>query len=434
MELGFSMEIENILNLYVQFERLKNSTKKQEKIDCLTDYKDDELFCFVLEFLLNTDKKTGLSSSKLDKKVNENLAIQMVNLEALINYLLKNNSGRDIDIATAQKYINDLSNFTLSRFISELITKKYKCGVTKKVASVILPEVVKNEHEIMLASKFEGKLKEEVSISLKLDGIRCTALIENGTITFKTRQGKLINGLVELTEALKQLNIDNIMLDGELLRINNDNKPSDENFRLTTEIVNSKSDNKTNLEFVLFDSTPIESYYKKEDPTPYSDRINNLKQIIPENDFVRIVPMYGTTNDVDVIYDTLNVVTEQGLEGLMLNTLSGLYKFGKRSKDVLKVKAMQTCDIECIGIEEGEGKYTNTLGKIICSYKGYKLKVGSGFTDEQRDYYWNNPGQIMNKIVEIQYFEESSDKEGNLSLRFPVFKQVRNDKNEESYE
>jgi DNA ligase-1 len=40
----------------------------------------------------------------------------------------------------------------------------------------------------------------------------------------------------------------------------------------------------------------------------------------------------------------------------------------------------------------------------------------------------------MNKIVEIQYFEESSDKEGNLSLRFPVFKQVRNDKNEESYE
>jgi hypothetical protein len=35
--------------------------------------------------------------------------------------------------------------------------------------------------------------------------------------------------------------------------------------------------------------------------------------------------------------------------------------------------------------------------------------------------------------VEIKYFEESSDKEGHLSLRFPVFKCVR-DKDEESYE
>ena len=118
----------------------------------------------------------------------------------------------------------------------------------------------------------------------------------------------------------------------------------------------------------------------------------------------------------------------------MLNTLTGLYKFGKRSNDLLKVKTFNTCDIFCTGVEEGEGKYAGTLGAIICDYKGYKLKVGSGLTEEQRDFYWKNKSKIVNRIVEIKYFEESSDKDGNLSLRFPVFIQVRDDKDDPSYE
>ena len=118
----------------------------------------------------------------------------------------------------------------------------------------------------------------------------------------------------------------------------------------------------------------------------------------------------------------------------MLNLVSGVYGFGKRTAELLKVKAMDTCDIECTAIEEGEGKYAGTLGKIVCNYKGYELRVGSGFTDEQRAYYWRNPWIIVGSIVEIQYFEETTNDKGEVSLRFPVFKQIRNDKNEESYE
>ena len=72
---------------------------------------------------------------------------------------------------------------------------------------------------------------------------------------------------------------------------------------------------------------------------------------------------------------------------------------------------------------------------IVCDYKGFTLRVGSGFTDEQRLYYWNNQQEIINQLVEIQYFEESKDKKtGDLSLRFPVFKRVRDDKDEVSYD
>ena len=387
---------------------------------------------------MNTDKKTGISTAKLKKEFGENdIQISNLTLEELIEYLLKNNTGKDKDIIVAQCFVYTVKNFTLKRFVKELITKKYKCGVTAKVASVILPDIISNEHEIMLAHKFEGKINGAVSISLKLDGIRCTALIDDkGHIVFKTRQGKVIKGLLEIKMALKAYNLSNCMLDGELIRINNENLPSDENFRLTTEIVNSKSDNKTGLEFVLFDVTPLSAYYDKECDMEYHTRMILLSQLIPQpNKFIRIVPMYGTTDDIDVISEKLSEVTSQGLEGLMLNTLTGKYGFGKRSKDLLKVKKMHTCDIKCIGVEEGEGKYAGVLGKIICDYKGFTLRVGSGFTDEQRMYYWNNQQEIVHKLVEIQYFEESKDKKtGDLSLRFPVFKRIRDDKNEVSYD
>ncbi len=387
---------------------------------------------------MNTDKKTGLSTAKLEKEfADKDIQLSQLSLEELIEYLLKNNTGKDKDIIVAQCFIYTVKNFTLKRFIKELVTKKYKCGVTAKVASTILPDLIKNEHEIMLAHKFEGKISESVNMSLKLDGIRCTALIDDkGQVVFKTRQGKIIKGLLEIKMALKAYNLTSCMLDGELIRINKDNLPSDENFRLTTEIVNSKLENKTGLEYVLFDITPLSAYYEKECDMDYNTRMILLQQSFSKsNKFIRTVPMYGVTDDINVIYKTLAMVTSQGQEGLMLNTLSGKYRFGKRSKDLLKVKAMQTCDIKCIAVEEGEGKYAGTLGKIVCDYKGFTLRVGSGFTDEQRNLYWNNQSEIVNQIVEIQYFEESKDKKtGDLSLRFPVFKRVRDDKDEVSYD
>ena len=109
------------------------------------------------------------------------------------------------------------------------------------------------------------------------------------------------------------------------------------------------------------------------------------------------------------------------------------YEF-KRSKVLQKLKVMSTCDLRVIGFEEGDGKLKGTLGKIICNYKGFDLGVGSGFSEAMRDEVWNNQDKYLGKISEIQYFEETNNDEGGLSLRFPVFKQWRFDKEEESYE
>ena len=413
---------------------MKHSTKKNEKIKQLTDNKDDELFCFTLEFLLNTDKKTGISTAKLSKTISNKVSFVKINdFKMLINYVLMHNTGTDDVVRTVQYFIEQLPNLTLQNFISEIITKKYKCGVTAKVAAEILPDIIKKEHQVMLANKFKGELKEPVQVSLKLDGIRCSALIDDD-IKFLSRQGKEITGLNQIKSALEDMNLKGYMLDGELIRINHDNLPSEENFKLTTSIVSSKDEDKQGLEYVIFDIVPLEDYKKRDCKLIFAKRKKMIKELIKENDFVRMVPVYANTKSTEQISEILHEVEQQGQEGLMLNTLTGLYSFGKRSNDLLKVKTFNTCDIFCTGVEEGTGKYAGTLGAIICDYKGYKLKVGSGISDELRDYFWNYKSKIVNKIVEVKYFEESSDKDGNLSLRFPVFVQVRDDKDDPSYE
>ena len=430
------MNEQELLELYRKFEHLKNCTKKQEKIDCLTEYQHDTLFVYVLEFLINPHKKTGISDSKLKKDLSDKEGEDFSCLKQLIEYILANPTGRDNVVRAAQLFIDKMPNFTLQTFISNIITKKYKCGVAAKQVAEILPDLIQLDHQVMLAKKFEGELKEKVQMSLKLDGIRCTFIINHdGSMVAYSRQGKKIEGLKQIQNAIGNMMLKGYMLDGELIRKNTENISSEENFKLTTGIVNSKDSNKENLEFVVFDIVPLEDYLKQECKLTYRQRLNLLiSKIGIGNEFVRMVPYYGSTNDPQVVYEKLEEVINKGQEGLMLNTFNGLYKFGKRSSDVLKVKGSYTCDLRCIAIEEGDGKFKGTLGKLVVDYKGFEVRVGSGLTDEDRNNIWNNPESAIGQIIEVKYMQESQDENGNLSLRHPVFIRIREDKDDISYE
>ena len=135
--------------------------------------------------------------------------------------------------------------------------------------------------------------------------------------------------------------------------------------------------------------------------------------------------------ELDKVMDLLNIYRKMGAEGLMLNLADAPYEF-KRSKNILKVKVMQTVDLRIIGFEEGQGRNAGKLGAILVDFKGNEVGVGSGFTDFDREYIWKNQDQYLGKICEIQFFEISKDKDGVESLRFPVWKYLRTDKTEPS--
>lgn len=425
MEMGLS-------EVYMIIRDIQNCSSTKAKQHIIKSNASNETFKKILVYAYN-DMQYGVKKTTIDKmEFNPDADYLWNNIWSMFEDLAKSNINNDL-VLKISNTIGYFSNENVRDLLIRVLLKDLRCNINAKSINKAIPNLIP-QHQIMLASKFEGKLKGKVSMSLKMDGIRNSVLIENNSIKHISRQGKVVENLNEINQALKEFNLNGYMLDGELIRKNIDNLSSDDNFRLTTKIVNSKSNNKRGLEFVVFDIVPIEDYYIGKSVIPYKERLELMEELIGEgNEFVRLVKKFGITDNVEEIYNQLEKVVADNQEGLILNTLNGVYGFGKRSKEILKVKKMQTCDIRCLRVEEGEGKYQGKLGKIICDYKGYELGVGSGFLDSDREFYWNNPNEIVGHIVEVQYFEESKNEKGELSLRFPIFKWVR-DKDEESYE
>ena len=119
-------------------------------------------------------------------------------------------------------------------------------------------------------------------------------------------------------------------------------------------------------------------------------------------------------------------------EGLMINTDVPYRR--TRHKGILKVKRFYTMDLPIIRCEAGTGRLKGTLGAFVLEYKGNEVKVGSGFTDEQREKFWQKRDDLTGTLCEVKYKEISQDKGTGLeSLQFPVFVGLRTDKTEVSY-
>lgn len=91
-----------------------------------------------------------------------------------------------------------------------------------------------------------------------------------------------------------------------------------------------------------------------------------------------------------------------------------------------KIVPYKYMDLKIVGFKEGTGKNKGMLG----SFKTGKGSVGTGFTDEQRIYFWKHRQDLLNSFIEVKYREVTEDGK----LRFPSFVRQRFDKAEESYD
>lgn len=409
------------------FDKIAGVSSKKSKETIIKQNADNELFLECLKFLLDSNIITGLSKKKINKKVKvyENTCDD---IRDMFIYLSLHNSGTDVNIGVVQGYINSLDE-DMQDFVRGLFTKSLKCGADAKTVNKVIPGLIYT-FEIMLGSKADlNKLpKGDKFVTEKFDGQRCFTIIKNGKITMKSRQNKEITGLTEVLESIKQTGLNDICLDGELLAINSDYESV---YKDTMKIISTKNEVKTGIKYMVFDIVTLEEFENKKKTDIYSIRRSVLENI-KETEFLKITPILYYGKDDNKVLEVLNKCRQNGAEGCMIN-LDKPYEF-KRSKTLLKLKVMNSCDLKIIGFEEGDGKYKGTLGNLICDYKGYQLGVGSGFDDKQREQIWNNQEEYLNRIAEIQYFEETYNDKGGLSLRFPVFKCIRELGKEVSYE
>lgn len=418
------------------FNQIKETSSLNEKKEIIIKNKDNELFKKCLKFLLDGNIITGISTKKLDRKIrSENYIDNDYNFENIIDYLVENNSGKDRDISIIQSFI-DKQPKEYKNFYKEMVTKKFRLGADSKVVNKCIPGLIPTwdiQQAYPLSEKNEPKDGEWFALSQKLNGNN------NGILDDKciSRQGKEFTGMKHIIEDINKLQFKDMFFNGELIRKNTENLPDDENFQIGTGIINSDDVDKTCIKFVIYEMFPKEEFFTGESKLTYKQRrkiyleplTKQISDLGLEN--IEVVPLVYEGIDKSKIQEFLDNADNDGWEGLMLNK-DTKWK-NKRNNGILKVKSFKHADILCSDIIEGEGKYKDTLGLIKCDYKGFELGVGSGFTDEQRNYYWNNRKEIVGKIVQIKFKGETKNKQGGLSVQFPIFQCVREDKTEPSY-
>jgi len=156
-----------------------------------------------------------------------------------------------------------------------------------------------------------------------------------------------------------------------------------------------------------------------------------LETLIPETDFTHKIPLLYHGDDIDKVFKIRDEMIEDGSEGVMINIGDAFYQ-KKRTKDLIKLKQVNDSDGLVKAIYEGEGKYKNKLGAIDITYKDSIVRIGSGFTDEERVKYWNNPELLVGKVGTYKFTTVShNEKDDTINLRFGRWVGIRYDKDED---
>lgn len=215
-------------------------------------------------------------------------------------------------------------------------------------------------------------------ISEKLDGIRARW---DGT-KFITRNGNVIHAPTWFVKGFPAQTFE-----GELWLARN-------SFEKTASIVLRKTptDGWKNIKFMLFDLPGHKGTFSQR-----LAQLHSLAELIASPN-VQVIHQFKLKNQNQLMLK-LDEIVAQGAEGLMLNHHAAYYQDG-RSANLLKLKKHQDAEARVIAHIAGKGKYKNMLGSMLVELdSGLQFKIGSGFSDKQRQ----NPPSI-GTVITFKYY------------------------------
>jgi len=249
----------------------------------------------------------------------------------------------------------------------------------------------------------------------KLNGIR--ALYQNGR--FQSRDGvPFPAGLLKhLADPLLQTFDPRVILDGELYI---HGTPLQEILGGVTPVRQEVNEMTLKVEYHVFDVVDFEKSFEER-------YLPQTKNIIKAPIFWVDTWKVHSQEEADTRY-ALHVTN--GYEGMMFRLGKCPYTVPKQEKctwnipdtkrarflsdkdnrcwHLLKRKDWQDDEFLCIGMKVGDGKYAGTLGALVCKTKEGRTFTVSGFTDIERDTYWENQYPIGRQI-KVKYLVLSTD-------------------------
>lgn len=412
---------------------LRHESGALKKQEILRGFKDNENFRKLLYYALNPMLTYKVSERTLTRQTQYDPAITLTlcDIYEICETLSKRKALDDATVYQVTAFLSVCSPVEQELY-TKLLAKTLRLGVTAKTVNKVIPHLVP-EWEVQQAYPIdEYPLKDGVWFTLtqKLNGVRATYY--KGKLY--ARSGVPYEGLDHITDVLN-FEDDSYVFDGELTLLDKGSLSDNEAFRKATGIINSEATHKTCVCYTIFDVVPTQEFESGQSSSSYRERRNVLDlmaSILPASDHVFILPVMYSGTDQSKISELLDRMVKEDKEGLIVN-LDVPYK-RKRHNGILKVKKFYTMDLPIIECEEGSGRLAGTLGAFVLDYKGNEVRVGSGFTDEQRELYWHRREELAGVLCEVKYKEKSSDKStGAESLQFPVFLSLRTDKDGVSY-
>ena len=424
-------ELTKNLNYLQSFiDEMNDSSSGNYKIETIKKHSDSKFLQMIFNYTYNPYKKYNVTSKNCKK--NSGLLGHpntYGSIFTILNDLANRVSTGHTSIANVNRFI--LENIQHEKLIYNIIDRDLKMGASTSSINKVIPGCIPT-FKVALANPYNVKRVDFQSGdwygSRKLDGVRCICRKENDIVTFFSRSGKEFLTLGNLENEILKIP-GNFILDGEICMVDKD---GNEDFQGIMKQIRKKDHQIQKPKFFVFDYLTLEQFDNQTGITPLTFRLELGKNSLPENinsDMLEFLPQEQLTTE-EQFTEMAKEAEEAGFEGIMVRKNVG-YE-GKRSHNLLKVKKFHDSEYTVLGTtnafirwtENGKQVERECLSNITIEHKGCKVNVGSGFSKEQREMYYESPQDIIGKTVTIQYFEESKNQTGGYSLRFPVLKHV----------
>ena len=423
------VELQNFID------KMRATSSSTDKVQIIKDA--DPFIHKVLEYTYNPFKqyyvtsKTCIKNSQLINEDIAHLGLELFNVLDQLN--TRNVTGHDAITLVNSFVASCQSNGEL---IYKIIDKNLDIRAGDKVINKAVPNLIPT-FSVALAKEYDGKCdwNDNWHASRKLDGVRCLAIVdENGDCKLYSRMGKQLTTLDKVKEAIEATNVTNQVFDGEICLMDEN---GNEDFQGVMKELRRKDHQIENPIFMVFDMIHKPEFDNQKGTEILSERLRKLRAWQggrrTNARILRYTEQFVVTGDGH--FNTWSeLAAKNGWEGFMVRKDVG-YE-GKRSKNLLKIKKFFDAEYEVIDfdIDDHEIVINNRsetvpmLSQVCIEHKGHKVKVGSGWTHEQRLKYID--GSIVGKTITVQYFEETKNDKGGISLRFPTVKIVHGEKRE----
>jgi len=266
---------------------------------------------------------------------------------------------------------------TGTRHVSELRDALAAAGAVRERVDV-------NKVGLMLAeSRDEAFTKDGWLFELKLDGYRLLAAKRGNDAKLVSRNGNDYTEVFpEVARAIKAIPLDNFIIDGEVVVLNPEGKPSFSLLQQRGMLHNEHDIRRAAVElpstFFAFDLLAAEGYDAR--PLPLSKRKELLATGVPKVGAVRYL------DHIDVQGEAFHKqVGALGLEGIIAKKADQPYRAG-RSAHWLKIKADRTGDFAVVGFTQPRGNRAGfgalQLADLVDGRLVYAGRAGTGFTEK----------------------------------------------------